>query len=437
MTKQQLSKLRAQRTEKQKAVAALLDAAAERTPAKLTPEEKAQHASLRQEIQDINELLEHAEQADAEAEAHVPESQHRTPARANTDDTRHTFSTVDATPEPGAAIGTIVRATVMFGRDRRAAMEWARDTYGESSPQYNALGQTEFTAGGALVPETLSREIIELRRAQSVVRRLNPTRVDLINGTAPIPKITGGATASYSGENDPITPSEETFGQLKLTEKYLTALVPVSNQLLKNAGLSVDMLIRDDLVASLATKEDQAFIRGLGTEYSPKGMRYWAPAANVTAIAGSTLANVRTDIKALINALELANVRMLRPAFLMNPRSVNYLAWDMVDGNGNLVFNAQLLQGMLNGFPVGKTTNIPTNLGGGSETEIYLVDMADAVIGESASLTIDASSEATYVDAGTTKSAFQRNQTVVRAIAAHDFGMRHDASVAVKTGVTY
>jgi HK97 family phage major capsid protein len=114
------------------------------------------------------------------------------------------------------------------------------------------------------------------------------------------------------------------------------------------------------------------------------------------------------------------------------------MQWDLADGNGNLVFQEQLEQGTLNGWPVGVTTHVPTNLGGGgNESELYLVDFADLVVAESEQLMIDVSSEATYVEGGVTKSAFQKNQTLIRAMLAHDFGIRHDASVAVKTGVTY
>jgi len=107
------------------------------------------------------------------------------------------------------------------------------------------------------------------------------------------------------------------------------------------------------------------------------------------------------------------------------------------DGNGMYAFRAEMLAGNLWGYPFGVTTQIPETLGSGSDSEVYFVDFADAVIGEAEMLTVDASMEAAYYDGSAIQAAYSRDQTVVRVIEAHDFGMRHEASVAVLTGVTW
>jgi hypothetical protein len=58
---------------------------------------------------------------------------------------------------------------------------------------------------------------------------------------------------------------------VKLTEKKLTCLVPVSNDLLKNSNIQVDRLIRDDMVRAAANAEDIAFLKGDGTKGSAEG----------------------------------------------------------------------------------------------------------------------------------------------------------------------
>jgi HK97 family phage major capsid protein len=109
------------------------------------------------------------------------------------------------------------------------------------------------------------------------------------------------------------------------------------------------------------------------------------------------------------------------------------------DGNGNYVFRAEMLNGTLWGFPYKTTTLVPTNLGSGSDSEIYLVDFADAVYGDTMRMSIEAFDQMSYTDpsTGNLVSAGQRDQTVIRAITEHDFGMRHDASVAILTGVAW
>lgn len=63
--------------------------------------------------------------------------------------------------------------------------------------------------------------------------------------------------------------------------------------------------------------------------------------------------------------------------------------------------------------------------------------MADVVIAENEMIEIDVSREAAYHDGNEVVAAFSQDQTVIRAIARHDLVVRHDYSVAVKTGVAY
>jgi hypothetical protein len=54
------------------------------------------------------------------------------------------------------------------------------------------------------------------------------------------------------------------------------------------------------------------------------------------------------------------------------------------------------------------------------------------------SLELAVSREGTYVDANAnTVSAFQSDQTLIRAIAEHDFQVRHDQAIAVIQNVRY
>ena len=93
---------------------------------------------------------------------------------------------------------------------------------------------------------------------------------------------------------------------------------------------------------------------------------------------------------------------------------------------------------MLRGYKVGCTTQIPWTLGGSSdESEIYFADFDEFVLAEGQSIRLEASSEAAYDDGGTVKAAFSLDQTVVRAIAEHDFAPRHDEAVAVLTAVDW
>jgi len=348
---------------------------------------------------------------------------------------------VEEKQEKGLRAARIVRALAAAKGDMDKAIAYAKKNY-DDVEVVKALAAGTDTAGGYLVPEEYSMEIIEFLRPQSVVRRMGATVVPMATGTLNIPAIAGGSQASYVGENSGISTQEPTFGNVQLTWKKLAAIVPISNDLLRFSNYQTDAIIRDDLVAAIAQKEDEAFIRGPEStpQVTPKGMRHWAHQGNVIPAAGVyNLATVTDDLGKLILALKQANVRFIRPGWLMAPRTEMFLM-TLRDTNGNYAFRPEMFTGKLFGYPYAVTTQIPTNLGTGTnqnESEIYFVDFADAVIGEATQLIIDASSEASYTTSGGVLSAFAADQTLIRVIAEHDFAMRHDKSVAVLTGVKW
>ena len=298
-----------------------------------------------------------------------------------------------------------------------------------------AMTVASHSGGGFMVPENYVPNIIELLRARVVVRQMGPMSAPLVNGSLTLPKQTAGSTASYIGESQNITPSAPTGGQRKWVAKKLAALVAVSNDLLRVSSPSADQFIRNDLVRQMAIAEDAAFIRNQGIGNAPKGLRYWAPSANVIPANGTVnLANVTNDLGKLELALANANVPMTNCGWLMCPRTLTYLK-DLRDGNGNKAF-PELSDGMLRGYKVGSTTQIPWTLNT-DESEIYFADFDEFVLAEGQSIRLEASSEAAYDDGGTVKAAFSLDQTVVRAITEHDFAPRHDEAVAVLTAVDW
>ncbi len=302
----------------------------------------------------------------------------------------------------------------------------------------------ELTSGGALVPPEVAAEIIELLRAMTVVRAAGARTVPMPNGTLTMRRQTAGSSASYVGESQDISITQPDTGLLTLTSKKLAAIVPISNELLKfTSGPSADEFVRDDLVMEIAIREDQAFIRDDGTEHTPKGLRHWANANNVisrtAASPPATAAEIEEDFKRMMNLLMNADVKMRRPVWIMHPREMNHLKIQRNTDGGQLLY-PELRTGSptIHNWPVFVTTTIPSNLGGsGDESEVYLVEMFDAIIGEVSGLEIVANASASYVENATLQSAFSRDETLIRAITMHDFAMRHTVSVAVLTGVDW
>lgn len=338
--------------------------------------------------------------------------------------------------EATVGVGRMLRAFAASKGDPERASRFAAETWKDSVGQAvsKALGAQDAAAGGFLIPDQWSADIIEFLRPKTVVRKSGPMVIDMPNGTMNIPRIGSGATASYIGENTNLGMTSQQFGNVHLTYKKLGAVIAISNDLLRTQSVSADAVIRNDLVRAMAQAEDLNFLRSDGTVFSPKGIKYWA--ANTTTSAGTSLANMITDLSKLLLYLYNANVNFTNPAWFMSPRT--RVTFETVQNSqGFYVFrNEMMTTGKLWGVPFYSTTQIPINLSG-TNTELYLADMDDVVIGEATTLIIDSSPEAAYYDGSAVQSAWSQDQTSVRAISRHDLAARHDPSVAYLSAVAY
>jgi HK97 family phage major capsid protein len=342
--------------------------------------------------------------------------------------------------QKGIAAARMVRALAAGRGSLDRAKHFMKKVYDDAlgDEVQRALVASDLESGGALVIPEYAAELIELLRSKTVVRAAGARTLPMNNGTLTIRKHTAGSSAGYVGESRNISVTQPETGQIELTSKKLAAIVPISNDLLTfTSGPSADEFVRDDLVLEMSVREDRAFLRDDGSQHTPRGMRYWAAAANVTASNGTTTADIEQDFKDLLNALEGNDVRLIRPAWFMNPTRKNGLSVLRHSGGGQLIFpDLKGANPNIWGYPVFTTTSLPNNLNG-DETEVMFADMADAIIGEVSSMQIVADPSAAYVDGGEMKSAFSMDETLIRAITRHDFAFRHRESVAVKTGVAW
>jgi HK97 family phage major capsid protein len=301
-----------------------------------------------------------------------------------------------------------------------------------------ALSAGTATSGGYAVPQGFHAEAIQALLPLVAVRKLNPVILPMPHGNITWPKIGTASTPAYGTENTSVAVTQPAFQALNLTARKMGAMVPVSNTFLRSSSPAGDTIIKSDLMNSVGSLEDLNFLRGDGTQYTPRGLRNWCLPANVLVISGATqLMTIDYDLGRLESALTSANVKMLRPAWIFNPRTETFLR--NLRGTGDAKAYPEMDAGMLRGKPYATSTNVPVNLGiGANASEIYLADFADVVIAEYP-LLIDASGAAQYTDpaTGLKVSAFSADQTVIRIISQADIGMRHSESLAVLTGVTW
>lgn len=435
----QVLKLRSERAELNKQLQAL--AAKEAGGQSLSAEELTTFAALEKQIAEKTDQLARAEAAErSAAAAAVPLNESATGINGPPSANANPHISVTSNQPPGAGMAQMARLLVQAGGNQHYAAQLAQDG-GFGKDVVMALNTNTPAAGGVLVPTNMAREVIEALRPRSVVRASGAVSLPLNNGNMTLPRIKGSTVAGYIGSDDDISVTDMQFAEMKLQSKKLAALVPISNDLIAFSGVSpgVDQIVAGDLLTTIGLTEDITFIRSAGDPNTPKGMRYFALPGNVvSAPAGApNLGVIDLFFGGLMLRLEAANAAMANCGWLMHPRLIRWLQ-ALRDGNGNKAY-PEIDGGTFKGYPFKLSTQIPVNLGAGSnETECYFADFSDCYIGESGQIALAYSTEASYKDAGgNTVSAFQRDQTLVRVIEHNDFGLRHVESVAVGVGITW
>ncbi len=337
----------------------------------------------------------------------------------------------------GVEIGFMMHAltNARGDRDRACAM---LDEGGHSGISAALSGATD-AAGGVTIPRAQSDQIIELLRPMVAVRALGARVMPMPAGQVRDAQLTGSATASYGVENGAAIESQQTFGSVDKAFKTLKALVPVGNALLRHSNAAVAALIRDDLLQVMALREDLGFMRDAGAANTPFGLRFWTPIANWQDAVANTQAVVELALRRVVSRVEDANVMMVSPGWIMRAATRNFLASLREPNHGSYLFPSLQRNGdgTLMGYPIKTTSQIPANLGiGTNETEVYFADFNEVMIGDAMTVTIATSSEAAYVDqGGNTVSAFQNDLTLMRAISEHDLAPRHVEALAGLNGV--
>jgi HK97 family phage major capsid protein len=294
-----------------------------------------------------------------------------------------------------------------------------------------ALSASGLSSGGGLIREGLTQDFIEALRPATLVRRRVPefNIFEMPSGNLPINKLTGGTVGQWIGEAQKPSTTPPTFGQVRLAAKKWVAEFPVSNSLLRWGGPNAQRIIRAEVIAAAAQAEDLAFLRGPGTEYTPRGLTKWAGKV-IAAQSSPNIAKVTKDTGDAMTALAEAGSDFSMVSWVASAKTWVFL------GNQRTTDGAkawpELDRGLFRGLPLDVTSQIPANLGTGeNESELLLVDWLEVAIGDALSFKVELSQAASYYDGATMVSAFDRDETVLRIIHETDIVARRAARIAL------
>lgn len=279
--------------------------------------------------------------------------------------------------------------------------------------EQKAMASSPTSAGGILIPAPLAARIIDIARNRAVALQAGVSTVPMSTSTLKLARVTGGLTASWYSEAAAITPSDATLDSVTFTARKLAALVVVNNELLEDAQ-NADTVIQNAIGQALALELDRVILRGSGTPPEPRGI-YGASGVSTVASVGTP-----ADFDKFLTAVyTLSKDNYSASGIIMAPRTAESLA-KLKSGITNDKTPLAIPPDYAR-LPKFVTNQIPTNLGGGTNESFAIVGQFDqCALGLRQTLQIEVSREGSYDDGSAVRSAFQKDQTLIRAILRAD-----------------
>jgi len=291
-----------------------------------------------------------------------------------------------------------------------------------------ALAWASGSSGGYFVgAEFLPAEFIENYGAAQICRQAGMRILPATGSPIQIPKLTSGVTTYWVSQNDDITLSDITPGQLELTPKICAARSKISKTLFQTSAGSAESIIMSDMALALGRAVDSAVMEGSGAAGEPTGMAETAGINTVSASSGAITIAMLRDMEL---DLQTSDVRFAKPAFLMNPRTWHTIS--EIEQDSKFIFSAQPERAVMRsifGYPVYLSTAVSTTNGtAGNEANVFLVDMDDIILCEWSGIELDAT------DIG--DDAWKSYAVQFRGIVSLDVGVRNATSICLISDTT-
>lgn len=277
MTKEQLRQLRATKAEKVKALSGLIEAAAARTPQRLTDEEKAQVATLKAEIADLTALIETGDGLDevaATEAARVPASQMFTEQAAR-ERAQHTVAVRDRAeddPKRGFRSPREFMRCVMDASVGRRVDERLKPLYQATAGSDEQGGYSD-PYGGFLLPVGFSPDVLAIQSEADPTAgqtRDLPMDVPSVKINARVDKdhassVSGGLIVYRHAETTAITPTRVQLEQLSFDAAELIGAAYATESVMTDSPSSFIALISGGFADEFAAKILKEKLRGTGT----------------------------------------------------------------------------------------------------------------------------------------------------------------------------
>ncbi len=144
----------------------------------------------------------------------------------------------------------------------------------DNADEERALSAVSGSAGGYLVPQALSGDVIDLARAQTRVFQAGALTYPMETSQVNFAKVMSDPTGGWRGEGQDIPVGTIALGSTNLVARTLACIVRFSRELAEDAS-NLDNLVRSTLAEVFAGELDRVAIRGSGNGSEPLGLVNW------------------------------------------------------------------------------------------------------------------------------------------------------------------
>ncbi len=282
---------------------------------------------------------------------------------------------------------------------------------------------TDTTWAAPLVQYTnLASEFIEYLRPATIMGRIQGMR--RVPFKVKVPRQTAGATVNWVGEGKVKPLTSIAFDSITLDHAKAAGIIPLTEELVRLSNPSAEMLVRDDLAASIGQFLDIEFIdiSNASSDVSPASVTYGVTPVVAT---GTTASAFRTDAATMLDSLVSANLPMGSGVWIMTPTQAMRLGM-MVNATGGYEFPGITVNGgSLLGFPVITTTNL--NASTASPADGYPITFlvaSEVLLADEGGVTVDISRDATVQMETAPDSPFTASTTLVSLWQHNMVGIR-------------
>lgn len=413
MTLQEIRQRRAARTAEARAIVAK----AESEKRQLTAEESANFATIRADI----ESLEQAEQRQQFLDDAERRAAGVTVIAGNGGDT---IAALESRVSLMRVLQAGVEGRALSGAELEYAQETERRTGRKAQGAFvpmSALERRVNTTGSApeLVPTDHRGDLyIQPLRNKLLARRLGVRVLSGLHGNVTIPKHGTGVSVGWVAENGAVPDSDVNPSNITLTPRHAGGVTELSRQLIMQSSPDVEQLVRDDFAAVLAQAIDSALIKGGGTN-EPIG---------VLSTVGIQTANLATlnwaNVLAMKAKAELANVDA--SSWLFNPSvAAKFAGTEKSTGTGIYLLGDD---GRMAGIQSYSTNQVPNNATPDPDAGI-------AILGDWSQVLLGIWSEIDILVNPYAQPAYGRGGVLVRAMSTVDVGVRHPQAFVVASDI--